>query len=514
MRTYALDYYAKMQRCEGQRNGTLSPLSANAMHALTGSLRLCVAILMLFGSTLFAQKPDRSGPPPVGPRPTFTMAPVQHFTLSNGLQVVLVEKHQVPLVQINLVIKSGAVDEPASKTGVASLVAGMLTDGAGSRDALAFADAVDYLGASLDGECGLHTSSLSLHTLVSKMDSALALMADAALRPAFLPTELERERKQRLNQLISWRTEARVQASIMFARTLYGNEHPYGRTALASEQAINSISTDDLRAFHHAYYRPNNAALVVVGDVTEAIVKPQLERTFGGWQQGPITPKPLPPVTQVHQRTITLVDKPGAAQSDIRIGCIGVPRVTDDYYAIVVMNTILGGSFTSRLNQNLREEHGYTYGASSRFDFRKSAGPFLAASAVHTAKTDSALLQFFKELEGMRQPIPQEDVDRAKNYVALGFPGDFQTVGSIAAMIEDMVIYGLPDDYYGSYIGNILAVTKADVERVAKKYLDPAKMAVVLVGDRKETEAKIAALKLGPVTNLTVDDVLGTAPKE
>jgi zinc protease len=469
-------------------------------------------LLMLALTTAFAQKPDRTAPPQAGPPPSFTMAPVQHFALSNGLPVVLLEKHQVPLVQINLVIRSGAVDEPVAKTGVASLVAAMLTDGAGSRDALAFADAVDYLGAALEGESGLHTSSLSLHTLASKLDSALALMADAALRPAFLPAELDRERKQRLNQLLSWRTEARVQASVMFARTLYGNEHPYGRTQIGDEKAIHGITVDDLRAYHGAFYRPNNAVLVVVGDATEAMLKPRLESAFGGWQKGTVTPKVLPPAAQVRQRTVTLIDKPGAAQSDIRIGCIGVPRLTEDYYALVVMNTILGGSFTSRLNQNLREDHGYTYGASSRFDFRKMAGPFLAASAVHTAKTDSALMQFFNELDGMRQPIPQEDVERAKNYVALGFPSDFQTVGSIAAKIEEMVIYDLPDDYFNNYIANILAVTKADVERVAKKYIVPDRMAVVLVGDRKEIESKIAAMKLGKMTNLTVDDVLGKAP--
>jgi len=467
---------------------------------------------MLSVSLAFAQKPDRAAPPPVGPPPSFTMAPVQHFTLSNGLPVVLLEKHQVPLVQMNLVIKSGAVDEPAGKTGVASLVAAMLTDGAGARDALAFADAVDYLGASLEGESGLHTSSVSLNVPVTKLDTALALMADAALRPAFPEEELKRHQKERLNQLLSWRDEARAQASIMFARTLYGKDHPYGRTQIGDEKAIRGVMVTDLRNYHGTYYRPNNAVMVVVGDVTETMLRPRLEAAFGGWQKGTVPVNSLPAAAQVQKRTVTLVDKPGAPQSEIRIGCIGVPRMTDDYYALMVMNTILGGSFTSRLNQNLRETHGYTYGAGSRFDFRKSAGPFLASSAVHTAITDSALMQFFKELNGMRQPITQSDVDRAKNYVALGFPADFQTVGSIAAKIEEMVIYNLPDDYFNNYIRNILAVTKEDVVRVAKKYLDPERMAVVLVGDRKAIEAKVGAMKLGAVKNLTVDDVLGKAP--
>jgi zinc protease len=472
-----------------------------------------LAVALVCGAAT-AQKPDRSVPPPVGPLPSFTMAAVQQFTLSNGLKVVLLEKHQVPLVQINLVIKSGATYDPAGKAGVASMVAQMLTDGSGSRDALVFADAVDYLGASLHGEAGLHTSSLSLNTPLSKVDSALSLMADAALRPAFLPAELERHRKERLNVLLSWRDEARAQVSVLFSRTLYGAEHPYGRTSIGDEKAIRAVGIDDLRAFHKAWYRPNNAVVVIVGDVTAAGMRPRLETALGSWPKGELSTPALPPIGQVKERSVFLVDKPGAAQTEIRIGCVGVSRLVDDYYPLVVMNTILGGSFSSRLNQNLREEHGYTYGAGSVFEFRKLQGPFVAYASVHTAKTDSALIEFMKELNGIRKPISQNEVDRAKNYVALGFPADFQTVGGIADRIEEMVIYGLPDDYFNGYIKSILSVTKADVERVARKYLDPAKMAIVLVGDRKEIEASVSALKLGTIANLTVDDVLGKAPND
>jgi zinc protease len=353
---------------------------------------------------------------------------------------------------------------------------------------------------------------VSLYTPLSKLDSALALQADAALRPTFASAELERHRKERLTTLLSWRDEARAQASALFSRTLYSHDHPYGRTGIGDEKAIRSLSVDDLRKFHSAYYRPNNAMLVIVGDVTVQMMKPKLEALWGSWQKGSVPALSLPAITQLQKRTVSLVDKPGAPQTEIRLGLIGVPRVTDDYYAILVMNTILGGSFSSRLNQNLREEHGYTYGAGSSFGFRMLAGPFLASASVHTAKTDSSLMEFMKELNGMLKPIPQEDVDRAKNYVALGFPSDFQTVGDIAGKIEEMVIYNLPDDYFNNFIKNVLAVTKADVERVAKKYILPDKMAVILVGDRKEIESKVSGMKLGALKNLTVDDVLGKAP--
>jgi zinc protease len=482
------------------------------LHTTMNSLRIGSLILLCSFAAL-GQKPDRTAPPTIGPPPSFTMAPVKHFALSNGLQVVLLEKHQVPLVQINMVIKSGAVNDPAGKAGLASLVADMLTDGAGTRDALAFADAIDYLGASLDGASGYHTSSVSLHTPVSKLDSALALQADALLRPAFASAELERRRKERLTSLLSWRDQAGAQASYLFSRTLYTTDHPYGRNAIGDEKAIRSISVEDVRQFHKTHYCASNAFLVVAGDVSLSLLQPKLEAAFGAWQNGTMTQPTLPAIEQVQKRTVSLVDKPGAPQTEIRIGCIGAPRMTEDFYPLIVMNSLLGGSFSCRLNQNLREEHGYTYGAGSVFGFRKLAGPFTAYAAVHTAKTDSALIEFMKEFKGILAPIPETEVDRAKNYVALGFPADFQTVGEIASKLEDMAIYGLPDDYYNNYIKNVLAVTKKDVERVAHKYLNPEKMAVILVGDRKEIEAKVAALKLGPLTNLTVEELLGKAPK-
>jgi predicted Zn-dependent peptidase len=241
-------------------------------------------------------------------------------------------------------------------------------------------------------------------------------------------------------------------------------------------------------------------------------MRQKLGAAFGSWKSGTASAPALPSIVQVTGREVVLVDKPGAAQTEIRIGRIGVPRLTPDYYALVVMNTILGGSFTSRLNNNLREEHGYTYGASSTFDFRPLAGPFLAASAVQTAVTDSALVQFMKELRGIREPISKEEVERAKNYVALGYPADFQTVGQIAGQIEELVTYGLPDSYFNDFIHNILAVTAEDVVRVARATIDPDNIAVVLVGDRKVIEQPVKALGLGKIIFRTVDDVLGPPP--
>jgi predicted Zn-dependent peptidase len=387
-----------------------------------------------------------------------------------------------------------------------------MMEGAGRRDALALADAIDYLGATVSSTSGQHDMAVRLHTPVARLDSALALMADVALRPQFPAAELDRKRTERLNGLLQWRDEPRVLCAVAFNRALYGDVHTYGVPVTGNEQSLQSISAADLRAFHGSWFRPNNATLIVVGNVTPKSLMPKLEQAFGAWAKGSATSPKLPPITQVTSRSIILVDKPGAAQTVIRIGRIGVPRTTEDFASIVVMNTILGGSFTSRLNNNLREQKGYTYGAGSAFDFRELPGPFVASSSVQTAVTAEALTEFFKELEAIRAPVTGAELERAKNYVALSYPADFQTVRDIAFQLEELVTYRLPDDTFNRYIGRILSVSRDDVERVAKKTIDPASVVVVLVGDRKVIEPSVVALGLGPIEVRTIDDVLGKAP--
>jgi len=264
--------------------------------------------------------------------------------------------------------------------------------------------------------------------------------------------------------------------------------------------------------FHSKYFRPDDATIIVVGDISPGLILPKLDAIFDHWKKGNALSVSFPGVKQATERRIYFVDKPGAAQSEIRIGRIGVSRTTDDYFPLIVMNTILGGSFSSRLNQNLREKHGYTYGAGSAFDFRLLPGPFYATAAVQTDATDKALTEFMNELNGILQPIPEEEVERAKNYVALGYPQNFESVAQIAGELSDLAVFNLPDDYFNSYTKNILAVTKADVERVAKKYIDPNAVDIIIVGDKSVVGQKVAALKIAPITSLTIDEVLGPAP--
>lgn len=458
-----------------------------------------------------AQQPDRSKPPELGPPPSLTLPAIQHLKLSNGLKVVLMEKHQVPLVQVNLLVNAGTAMDPAGQRGLASMTAAMMQEGAGNRDALAFADAVDFLGANISVNAGMHTTTVSLFTPLSKLDSALALFADAALRPKFPAEELERNRIERLTTLLQWHDEPRVVGSTLFNNVLFGKDHPYGPPTMGNETAIRAFSVADLKRFHSTYFHPNNATLIVVGDVTAKTILPKLNALFGKWKAGKVESKTWPTAKQVEARKLYLVDKPGAAQSVIRIGRIGVARTTEDYYPIVVMNTILGGSFTSRLNNNLREEHGYAYGAGSRFNFLPLPGSFLASSDVQTDVTDKALTEFMKELTNISN-ISDDELTRAKNYVALSYPSDFQSVGEIAGRLGDLVIYNLPDTYFNNYTNNILAVTKDDVVRVAKKYVDPEKIAIVVVGDMSKVESGIRALNLGPIEKLTIEEVLGSKP--
>jgi predicted Zn-dependent peptidase len=486
-----------------------SPVQAAALSL--GAAAVLFTVVSLAVTSAAAQVPDRTRPPKVGPPPSLKLPAIKKLKLSNGLPVVYMEKAGVPVAQLLVVIRAGQVNESPAKTGLSSMTAASLTDGAGPRDALQLSDAIDHLGARLGAGSGPHTTSISLYTPVARLDSALALLADVTLRPTFPAKELDRKRKERLTTLLQWRDQPSPLASIAFSRAVYPI-HPYGASSIGTEASLNGLTADDLRVFHGTYFRPNNATVIVVGDVREKEIMARLESAFGTWKGGEIPVPTLPAVTQVAGREVTIVDRPGSAQTEIRIGCVGAQRLTDDYYALVVMNTMLGGSFTSRLNLNLREQHGYAYVASSSFSFRPLPGPFTAAAAVQTEVTDSALVEFMKELRGIREPMSGDDVEKTKNFIALGYPGDFQSVSQIAGQLQELVVYGLPEYYFNAYTTKITAVTPQDVQRVAQKYLDPDKMAVVLVGDREKIQQGVAALNLGPIKVMTVGDVLGPAP--
>ena len=466
-------------------------------------------VLVAASVTLAAQQPDRKQPPPLGPAPSLKLPAIQKQRLSNGLAVWIVEHHEVPLAQINLIVRSGSAADPIGKYGVGSLTAAMLDEGAGTRSSLDLADAIEFLGANLSTSSSFDASSIRMSVPVSKLAEALPLMSDIALRPSFPVSELDRLRKERLTGLLQARDNAGALIQLAFPRIVFGPTHRYGTSANGLPATIEALTVDDLKTFYRSHFRPDNATLLVVGDLAPATALPMLEKAFGNWKADGMAPlvADVPNAPQLTKRQVYLVDKPEAAQSQIRIGWVGVSRSTPDYAVLEVLNTVLGGSFTSRLNQNLREKNGYAYGASSGFDMRLSAGPFLASAGVQTDKTADALKEFFNELNGIPTPVPPDELAKARNYVALGFPGEFETTGDMARKLEELVIYNLPDTTFSNFVPSVTAVTAADLQRAAARFIQPERMAVVVVGDLKLIEGPIRALNLGPITRVPVDSL-------
>jgi len=458
------------------------------------------AVLLAAQATIGAQSTfDRTKPPELAPPPKVSLPPIVTRQLPNGLKLMVVEHHELPIADFVLLVGSGGTADPAGKMGIANLTAAMLREGTTTRKSLEIADQIAFLGVSLNTGSSWESSTLSLHTPTAQLDSALALFADVVLRPSFPANEFERIRKTRLTDLLQLKDQGPAIANIAYPAIVYGKSHPYGARLLGTEESVAGLSVADLQSYYGTNFRPNNATLIVVGDVTQGQVEAKVNQFFGSWQRGDVTPVTYSDPPKLGTTTIYLIDKPGAAQSSFRIATVGVPRSTKDYFALTVMNTILGGSFTSRLNNNLRETKGYTYGARSGFEMRRAAGPFIASAEIVAAKTDSALLEFLKELNAIRQSVPADELSKAKRYLQLQLPSDFETTQQIAGALVPVAMYGLPLDYYNNYVQNIEAITQADVERVARQYINPGSLAVVIVGDRKTIEQSLKAVNIGPI---------------
>jgi predicted Zn-dependent peptidase len=442
-------------------------------------------------------KTDRSLLPKEKPDPKLTLPEVQRRKLSNGLEVLVVEHRELPVVSLNLVMKMGAAGDPAGKAGLASLTADMLDEGTATRSSLDISDQLARIGSSLNIAAGWDSTTASMRSLTRHLDRALDIYADVISNPAFPDKELQRLRATRLAGLRQQRDNPEAIAGLVFQTVLYGRNHPYGHPLTGDEASLNSLSGEDVRGFYETYYRPNNSALIVVGDVKPDEIVAKLEKAFAGWKSGhvPAVDVSAAPVQREHS-TIYLVDRPGSVQSIIQIGQVGVPRSNPDYFPLFVMNRILGGASSARINLNLREDKGYTYGASSAFSFRRGAGPFTASAPVQGFSTKESVVEFMKELRGIRgeMPVSAAELDRAKQSIVRGFPRGFETPDQIANALELIVTYDLPDTYFNSYTERVQAVTLEDVNRVATRYLQPDRMAVVIVGDRSKIEQPLRTL--------------------
>ena len=447
-------------------------------------LFILLCFLVVFGQVEVRSQVDRTKKPPPGPAAPLTLPKAQRAVLRNGLSVMLVEYHQLPVLQLNLVLSMGTTADPTGKAGTAHLTMRMIDEGTKKRTALQIADELDFIGAHVSASTNYDGSFVGLQTLKEHLSAALDIYSDVVLNSTFPEKEFDRIKKETLTSLIQQKDQPVIIANKVFASKLYGDQHPYGRPSDGSETTVSKITVDDLKSFYDAAFRPNNATLIVVGDVTLGELVPQLERTFGSWEAKPFPEPPYPPPKAESGGAIYLVDKPQAAQSQIRIGHLGLARSTADYFPVVVMNTVLGGGFNSRLNWNLREQKGYTYGTGSQFQFRKGAGPFSTIGGFRTNVTDSSVIETLKEIKRLREEeVPENDLRFAKDFLTRSVPRTFETPGQIAAQLANAVLYKLPDNYFDTYIQNVEKVTVEDVKRVAENYLNPDQMLIVIVGD-------------------------------
>jgi predicted Zn-dependent peptidase len=444
-----------------------------------------------------AKTVDRSLLPKEKPDPRLVLPAVQRRKLSNGLDVLVVEHHELPVVSMNLVMKMGAAGDPVGKAGLASLTADMLDEGTTTRSSLDISDQLANIGSSLNINAGWDSTTASLRTLTRHLDRALEIYADVISNPSMPDKELQRLRATRLAGLRQQRDSPEAIAGLVFQTVLYGRSHPYGHPLTGDETTLGSLTGEDVRGFYETYYRPNNSALIVVGDVKPDEMVAKLEKAFAGWKSGhvPAVDVSAAPLQRDHS-TIYLVDRPGSVQSVIQIGQVGVPRSSPDFFPIFVMNRILGGASSARINLNLREDKGYTYGANSAFSFRRGAGPFTAQAPVQGFSTKESVVEFMKELRGIRgeMPVTPAELEAAKQSIVRGFPRGFETPDQIANGLELIVTYDLPDTYFNSYIERVQGVTLEDINRVANRYLQPDRMAVVIVGDRQKIEQGLRSL--------------------
>ncbi|MEP6703388.1 MAG: pitrilysin family protein [Acidobacteriota bacterium] len=442
--------------------------------------------------------------PKPGPNPKFSLPAIEKTKLSNGLEVWMVQQKELPIVAMNLVLKSGQGNEPDNRTGLANITANLLDDGTKTRSAVDIANQLQAIGVGgINANAGWDSTNVSVQALTRNLDKALEIYSDVILNPTFPATELESQRARSLIGLRQQRANANVVSNIVYNKVLYG-DHPYGRDT--NEASLKAVTRDDIVKFYEATFRPNNGVLIVVGDFDKAALKGKLENAFGGWKSGAVANRDLPTPKGFDKTGIYIVDRPNSAQSVVSIGQVGIDRSNPDYFPVVVMNSILGGDITSRISMNLREDKGYTYGANSGFVYRRGPGPFRAGGDIQTAVTKEAIVEFMKELNGIRGgvPITDKELDYNKQSLIRRYPGNFETVGAISNQLANLVVYGLADSYFNDYISKVNAVTLSDVNRVAKQYLDPSKMAIVVVGDRKTIEPGLKELGY-PITFLDAD---------
>lgn len=452
---------------------------------------------------------DRTTLPVAGDPPASKFPVLQRTTLANGLNVILAERHDVPLVNFSLQVPSGYAADAGKILGTARLAMDMLDEGTTKRDALQISEEAALLGASIGTGAGIDFSSASLAALKMNLDKSLELFADVVLNPAFRQADFERLKRQQLASIQQEAFSPNTMAVRIFPRLLYGEGHPYAipLTGSGTTASVNQLTPAALAEFHKTWFKPNNATMVVAGDITMPELKAKLETYFGAWQKGTVPTKAIPNAKLQAGTSVYIIDRPAADQSVIFAGHLIGAKSGASEIAIETMNTVLGGDFLARINMNLREDKHWSYGASSFIQDTKNQRFFTVVAPVQSDKTKEAMLEIKKELSQILsgKPISADELNTAKNTNTLSLPGRWETLAAVLGDAVDMAQYGLKDDFYQTYGANVNALSLDAVNAAAKNLLMPEKMIWVVVGDRAKIEAAVRELGFGEVNVVDTD---------
>ncbi len=450
---------------------------------------------------------DRSRLPDLGPEPPFTFPAIRRTSLANGMRVWTVEHRQVPLVSVLAVLPVGASSDPPDQPGLAAITGDMLDEGCGDKSALDIHEALGRIGAQLDIDVGHDATVVGLTLLERYLDAGLDLVREMIVGPSCELRDFDRVRDLRLNRLLQLKDMAPALAERAFTRLLYG-DHPYGHLPIGSEESLRQLTIGDVTSFHRRAFVPSRMTIIAVGDASHEALLGAVTRAFDEWRLAPAeaVADPAAFAAPAASRTrLAIVHRPGSAQSELRIGHVALARRSADYHGALVANMVLGGQFVSRINMNLREDKGYTYGVRTSFEFRRAPGPFaLHASVQHDATAD-ALREALAEIHAIRgdRPVTREELELGRAPLTRGYPRNFETADQVARGAAQLALFDLPDDYFTSFVPTVLALSAADVTAIAARHIDPDRLVTVVVGDRDKLMPSLKALDLGEVEDVS-----------
>ncbi len=443
---------------------------------------------------------DRDRPPEAGPIRPFDFPEVASRSLSNGLDLRVARMSRLPVVSVDLFLRAGEADLDAGAAGLSVLAGDALEGGTRRRSGIQLAEAFERLGARLEVSTGWEGTGVGVSCLADRLPEALGLLAEAVLEPAFPEDEVARVRERQLAAIRQRAMDPSALASDEAVRRYYAPGTPYARPLVGTAASVESVGRSHLEGYADAYYRPERGGLVVVGDVAADEVAELVEASFGAWEGSPPPPRVFEAEPATRERHVTVVNRPGSVQSEIRIGHVGAARDDPDFFPLMVLNLLFGGTFTSRLNLNLRERNGFTYGVRSRFSFRGQPGPFQVSTAVGADVTSQAVREIVSELERLVESGPaEEEVAAVRDYAAGVFPLRLETTDQVAGRVTELIIYGLPDDYHHTYRDRVRAVTAAEAGAAGGRHLRPDELQIVIVGDAEEVASGLEELALGPL---------------